>query len=57
MSDDNFEIEEEELDKTIGGKQVRRADAPGRVDIRTRRAGGQRGTHIQRADDVDINEA
>lgn len=58
MSEDkNFEIREDELDETVGGKQIRRANGPQQADRRTRRAGGQRGDHIRPAGDVEINDA
>ena len=58
MSEDkHFEIEEEQLEEAVGGKRIRRADTSPQASLRTRRAGGQRGEHIRRADDVDIHEA
>ena len=53
----NFEIDEEELENTIGGKQVRRAGGPLQSERRTRRAGGQRGTPIRRTDDAEPHES
>lgn len=54
----NFEIKEEELVDTVGGKRVRQAPVePTDLEARTRRAGGQRGGKIRFAGDVEIGEA
>ena len=37
MSEDkHIEIEEEDLDRTVGGKRIRRAEAPQRLDVASR---------------------
>jgi hypothetical protein len=59
MSEDkNFEIKEEELVDSVGGRKTRQASVePTDLEARTRRAGGQRGGKIRFAGDIEVGEA